>query len=162
VGTGAAALWLGEAECVLDEKQRLFVPRRFLGPLSVDADGRSVAVISRGFEGCLFLFSEPGFQELLARLNTAAFAGPEERRMQRLFFGNAQRTTLDAQGRLMIPEKLKAAVGLERDVVLVGAVDRIELWPKAKWNAFEAANSKDFDRLDQVLRGADASGRTAQ
>jgi MraZ protein len=158
---GASALWLGEAECTLDDKQRLFVPRRFLAPLSIDADGRSIAVLTRGFEGCLFLFSEPGFQQLLARLNTAAFAGAEERRMQRLFFGNSQRTTLDAQGRLMIPEKLKSAIGLERDVVLVGAVDRIEIWSKARWNAFEAANSKDFDRLGEVLREGGASAAAA-
>jgi MraZ protein len=74
--------------------------------------------------------------------------------MQRLFFSNAQKTTLDASGRLLVPEKLKKLVGLEREAVLVGVVDRVELWPKTTWEAFENENSGDFDQLDQVLCGA--------
>lgn len=158
----SSAAWLGEAECTLDDKQRLFLPRRFLGPLSIDAEGRSIAVITRGFDGCLFLFSEPGFQELVARLSTDSFADPEVRRMQRMFFGSSQRTTLDGQGRLMIPAKLKASIGLAQEAVLVGAVDRIEIWPAAQWHAFEEANSKDFDSLAKVLRGGGALGPAAQ
>ena len=150
-----ALLWLGESEHTLDSKHRVFVPRRFQGGFERDAEGRAVVIVTRGFEGCLFLFSEAGFAEILAGLRTRAFAGTEERRMQRLFFSNASRTTLDGSGRLLVPEKLRTRVGMEREVVLVGVVDRVELWPKADWEAFERQNSGDFDQLDQVLCGDD-------
>jgi MraZ protein len=153
-------MWLGESACTLDDKSRVFLPRKYLGGFGVDAEGRTVVILTRGFEGCLFLFSEAGFQAVLARLETQAFAGAEARRMQRLFFANTHRTTLDAQGRLLVPEKLKSLLALGRDVVLVGAIDRIEVWSKAGWDAFEAANVKQFDRLDHVLCG-NKSGASA-
>jgi MraZ protein len=152
-GTGGP-LWLGESEHSLDKKNRVFLPRKFHGGFGVDAEGRTVVIVTRGFEGCLFLFSESGFERVLERLQTQAFAGSGERRMQRLFFSNAHRTTLDANGRLLVPDKLKALVGLDQKAVLVGVVDRVELWPKATWEAFEQENSGDFDQLDQVLCGA--------
>jgi MraZ protein len=154
MSAGGGPLWLGESEHSLDKKNRLFLPRKFQGGFGVDGDGRTVVIVTRGFEGCLFLFSETGFQKVLERLQTQAFAGSTERRMQRLFFSNSHRTTLDANGRLLVPDKLKALVGLDQKAVLVGVVDRVELWPKATWDAFEDESSGDFDQLDQVLCGA--------
>ena len=147
-------VWLGESEHTLDKKSRVFLPKKFLGGFGVDTEGRTVVIVTRGFEGCLFLFSESGFQKVLERLQTQAFAGPAERRMQRLFFSNSHRTTLDGSGRLLVPDKLKTIVGLDQKVVFVGVIDRVELWPKANWDAFDQENSGDFDQLDQVLCGA--------
>lgn len=148
-------MWLGESSHTLDDKNRVVIPRRLQSGLECDPDGRPTAVLTRGFEGCLFVFSEARFAQLLERMTTQAFSSTLERKMQRLFFANAHRTTLDGAGRLLIPEKLKTLVGLEKDVVLVGLVDRLELWPKAAWEAFEAENSADFDQLDSVLCGDD-------
>ena len=148
-------MWLGESSHTLDDKNRVVIPRRLQTGLDCDADGRPTAVLTRGFEGCLFVFSEKRFEGLLERMTTQAFSCTRERKMQRLFFANAHRSTLDGAGRLLIPEKLKALVGLEKDVVLVGLVDRLELWPKAAWEAFESENAADFDQLDSVLCGDD-------
>lgn len=150
-------MWLGESVHSLDEKNRVFLPRRLQGGLDRDAEGRVTAVLTRGFEGCLFLYSESGFARVLERMQVQAFAGPAERKMQRLFFSNTHRLVLDGAGRLLVPEKLKATVGIDREVVLVGVVDRIEIWPKAVWEAFERDHASEFDRLDQILcGGADA------
>lgn len=148
-------MWLGESLLSLDDKNRVVIPRKHQVGLDCDADGRPGVVLTRGFEGCLFVFSESTFARLIERMTTQAFSGARERKMQRLFFANAHRATLDGAGRLLIPEKLKALVGLEKDVVLVGLVDRLELWPKAAWEAFEAENASDFDQLDSVLCGDD-------
>lgn len=148
-------MWLGESCHGLDDKNRVVIPRRLQAGLDRDADGRTGAIVTRGFEGCLFVFSESTFERLLTRMKTQAFSGPRERKMQRLFFANAQRTTLDSAGRLLIPEKLKQLVGMEKEVVLVGLIDRLELWPKSAWDAFESANAADFDQLDSVLCGDD-------
>lgn len=152
---GERAVWLGESSHTLDAKNRVHVPRRFHAGLDTDSEGQRVAVVTRGFDGCLFLFSEPGFRAILERLKTQAFVGAQERKMQRLFFSSSQRVLLDAAGRLVVPEKLKTRAGIEREVVMVGAVSRIEIWPKAAWEAFESENEGEFDRLDQVLCGDD-------
>ena len=73
--------------------------------------------------------------------------------MQRLFFSNAHRTLLDGPGRLLLPENLRAQAGIEREVVLLGLVDRVELWAKSAWGAFESESAGDFDSLDRVLSG---------
>ena len=146
-------MWLGESDHSLDEKNRVFLPRRLQGGLDRDEEGRTTAVLTRGFEGCLFLFSDSGFARVLERMKVQAFAGPEERKMQRLFFSNTHRLALDGAGRLLVPEKLKALVGIDREVVLVGVIDRIEIWPKTVWEAFDRDHASEFDRLDQILCG---------
>ena len=155
-GAGTSSVWLGESEHTLDDKSRLFVPRKFQAGFGFDADGRAVVYATRGFEGCLALYSEAGFERLLQRLETEAFVGPQKRRMQRLFFANSQRTTLDGSGRLLLPEKLREAAGIGRDVVLVGLVDRVEVWPKEAWRSFESQATDEFDSLDRVLSGSPA------
>lgn len=151
-GNGAP-LWLGASEHTLDEKARVFIPRRFQAGFEHDAEGRTQVFLTRGFENCLALYSEAGFARLLRRLETEAFAGAEARRMQRLFFSNAHRTLLDGSGRLLVPENLRAQAGIEREVVLLGLVDRVELWAKSAWSAFESESAADFDSLDRVLSG---------
>jgi MraZ protein len=137
----------------MDAKNRVFVPKRFQQELSRDADGSVVVFLTLGFEGCLFLFSEEGFAKARTRLNTEAFGGADARKMQRLFFSKAHRLQLDASGRLLIPEPLRARVGIEKEVAMVGVADRAEIWPKERWDAFEAENDADFDLLDKVLCG---------
>ena len=148
-------IWLGESNLSLDGKGRVVIPRRLQAGLDRDAEGRCGAVVTRGFEGCLFVFSESVFETVLARMRIGVFDGPTERKMQRLFFANAHRSTLDNAGRLLIPEKLRHLVGIGKEVVLVGLVDRLEIWPKAAWEAFEASNAGDYDQLSDVLCGDD-------
>jgi MraZ protein len=150
-----SVIWLGESNLSLDDKGRVVIPRRLQAGLDHDPDGRSVAVVTRGFEGCLFVFAESAFAQLLGRMRTRAFDGAAERKMQRLFFANAHRSTLDGAGRLLIPEKLRKLVGMEKEVVVVGLIDRLEIWPRSAWEAFEARNAGDFDQLSEVLCGDD-------
>jgi MraZ protein len=137
----------------MDAKHRVFVPKRFQQELSRDADGNVQAFLTLGFEGCLFLFSKEGFAEVRARLDTQPFSGTKARNMQRLFFSLTQQVQLDASGRMLIPEQLRTRVGIEKEVVMVGVADRAEIWPKDRWEEFQAANAADFDLLDQVLCG---------
>ena len=148
-------MWLGESLHSLDAKNRVVIPRRLQAGLSRDrdADGRTTAILTRGFEGCLFVFAEDTFGRLIERMKTQAFEGPRERKMQRLFFSSSQHCVLDGTGRLLIPEKLKTLVGIEKEVVLVGLIDRLEIWPRAAWQAFERDSEGDFDQLDGVLFG---------
>ncbi len=143
----------GESTHNLDAKNRLFIPKRIQEELGRNEEGQRTCVLTRGFDGCIFLFSEASFREVLARLQTQPFVGREQRKMQRLFFSNTYPAQLDGNGRLLVPEKLKKVAGLDREVVLVGVADRAEIWSKEAWETFESESSADFDDLDGVLRG---------
>ena len=152
-------MFLGESVHTLDAKSRVVVPARFLPEFRTDDAGKRPATITRGFEGCLFLFPEEGFLKAMERMATQAFLGEEQRRMQRLFFSNAQAQSIDRAGRLLIPEKLRDLAGLEleKEVVLVGCADRAELWSARGWEEFNARHGDEFDRLDTVLLGQGGS-----
>ena len=146
-------MFFGESSHTLDEKGRVFVPKRFQEELSRSADGALVAFLSRGQDKCLYFFSESGFQRALAELNTSVFSGEDVRGARRVFFANTSRVELDASGRILIPEKLRAATGLDKDVVILGVGDRAEIWPKKDWTPYEAAHLKKLDHIDRVLGG---------
>jgi len=148
----------GDSTHTLDPKNRVFVPKRFQDQLERDDNGQQVAVLTRGFEGCLFLFSKRGYEKVLERLQTQPFGGEELRRMQRLFFSNVHPVPLDSSGRVLLPEKLRKYAGLDKEVVMVGVADRAEIWDKARWERFEAESDGDFDSLDVVLIGKGPGG----
>ena len=154
-------MFFGESTHTLDAKHRVFVPKRFQGALGRDDQGHLTVIVTRGFDRCLFLFSEEGFTEVRRRLNTQSFAGAKLRKMQRLFFSNTHRCQLDASGRLVLPEKLRTVAGIEKEIVMVGVADRAEIWDRTEWERFENENASDFDDLDVVLvgePGTDADG----
>lgn len=146
-------MFYGESTHSLDDKGRAFVPKRFQEVLRREGEEAVRVVLTRGFEGCVFLFTEDGFEEVMGRLLTQAFGGEQLRKMQRLFFANTHRCQLEKSGRLLIPEKLKKFAKLESDVVMVGVADRAEIWDRKAWEAFESENEEDFDQLDVVLIG---------
>ena len=146
-------MFFGESNHTLDAKHRVFIPKRFQGGLGRDEQGHLSIIVTRGFERCLFLFSEDGFEEVKRRLKTQSFAGAQLRKMQRLFFANTHQCQLDASGRLVLPEKLRTLAGIEREVVMVGVADRAEIWDRVEWERFESENAGDFDELDVVLVG---------
>lgn len=151
-------VFCGDSIHTLDPKNRVFVPKRFQDQLGRDPEGQQVAVLTRGFEGCLFLFSEQGYAQVLERLQTQPFGGERLRTMQRLFFSNVHPSPLDSSGRLLLPEKLRKYGGIDKEVVMVGVADRAEIWDRARWAKFEADHDDHFDDLDVVLVGGGPSG----
>ena len=146
-------MFYGDSSHTLDEKGRVFVPKRFQDALSRTSDGARVAYLSRGQDTCLYLFSEEGFRLALGELNTRVFSGEDVRGAKRVFFANTQRVELDSTGRILIPEKLRDGAGLAREVVMVGVGDRAEIWPKGVWEKYEAANLKNLANIDRVISG---------
>lgn len=148
-------MFLGESTHTTDAKGRCFVPKRFQECLDRDPSGSLRCVLARGFERCVFLFSESAFEKMVTRLETGPFSGAKRRKMQRLFFSSTSRVTLDSSGRVLIPEKLKKHAELGKEVVMVGAADRAEIWNADHWNALEDASQEEYDELDAVLWGSD-------
>ena len=131
----------------------MFLPKRFQDELSRTSEGALVAILSRGQDACLFLFSEEGFKATHAELKTRAFPGQDLRAAQRVFFANSARVELDSSGRLLIPEKLRASAALEKELVMIGVGDHAEIWSKAAWEAYEAKHLPKLDHIDRVIAG---------
>ncbi len=146
-------MFYGDSSHTLDDKGRVFVPKRFQDELSRAPDGTLVAYVSRGQDACLYLFSESGFQRALGELNTRVFSAEDVRGVKRVFFANTLRVELDSSGRILIPEKLRDGASLKKEIVMVGVGDRAEIWPKGVWEKYEAVNLKKLDHIDRVLAG---------
>lgn len=146
-------MFYGDSSHTVDDKGRVFVPKRFQDALPLTKDAARVAYISRGQDACLYLFSESGFQRALAELDTRVFSGEDLRGVKRVFFANTVKVELDASGRILIPEKLRTAASLSREVVMVGVGDRAEIWQRGAWEAYEAAHLRKLDHIDRAIAG---------
>lgn len=130
------SLLIGRYEYALDSKNRLPIPPKFRDALAQEK-GRSVFVTS-GLEGCLYLFLPSQWARLLEN-DLQAFSLPnkeEERAFKRKFFSEAVDVELDAAGRILVPQYLKAHAGLRGQVLVQGAGKRAEIWDAARWKAY--------------------------
>jgi MraZ protein len=119
---------LGEYEHTIDDKNRLTLPARFREAF---AEG---IVVTRGMDGCLYAYTRPDWERLVAsRLAQLDPLSREARTMMRFFFSGAAEGELDRQGRFMIPAALSRHAGLSRDVVVAGVHDHLEIWDRAVW-----------------------------
>jgi MraZ protein len=119
---------LGEFEHTLDDKNRLTLPARFR---SAFTEG---IVVTRGMDGCLFAYTRDDWDRLVQnRLASLDPLSKEGRRMQRFFYAGAAETELDKQGRVGLPAPLLQHANLDRDVVVAGVHDHLEIWDRDAW-----------------------------
>ena len=119
---------LGQYEHTLDEKNRLTLPAKFRESF---AGG---GVLTVGMDGCLNVYTRADWDNLVAsRLSDLDPLDPDSRTMQRFFFANAAEVELDKQGRMMVPAALTRHARLQRDVVVAGVYDHLEIWDRAAW-----------------------------
>jgi MraZ protein len=123
---------LGQHRYQLDAKGRIALPSRFREPF---ADG---AYLTLGQDGCLYVFGREEFQRQSEEVRgLRPMARQSGRGYARMFFGNADRVELDGQGRVTIPQRLRSQIGLEREAVVVGVYDHLEIWSGASWDTYE-------------------------
>jgi MraZ protein len=138
--------FLGEYEATLDSKGRFLLPAGFKKQLP--EDGVASFVLNRGFEKCLSLYPMKSWEPIFARISQLNDFDPEVRQFRRYFLNGATIVELDSAGRLLIPPNLKDHAGLERDIVLAAAVDKIEIWDKSKYQQFfESFSPEAFSSL---------------
>jgi len=119
---------LGEYAHTIDDKNRLTLPARFRESF---AEG---GVVTRGLDGCLYLFARADWDGLVAgRLAELDPLSEETRLMNRYFFSGAGEAEPDKQGRIMIPPALLEHARLGREVVVAGVYDHLEIWDRAAW-----------------------------
>jgi len=116
---------LGEHEHALDEKNRLTLPAKLRAEL-----GERV-VVTRGLDGCLYVYAAAQWAQLAERVGTLDPLSSEARTMQRFFFASGSEADVDRQGRVVIPANLLATVG--RELTVIGVYDHLEIWDRAAW-----------------------------
>ncbi|HEY7439988.1 MAG TPA: division/cell wall cluster transcriptional repressor MraZ [Acidimicrobiia bacterium] len=130
--------FLGEYQHALDAKGRVILPSDFREPLAAGA------VLTKSLDGCLAVYSAEGFDEMAELVRESARRGERERRAARSFFSAGRRFTPDKQGRVPIPQNLREYAGLERDVMVLGVDNRIELWNPVRWREHDALGQSDM------------------
>jgi len=151
------ASFLGEFEATLDAKSRFLLPAGFKRQIP---EGESTRfVINRGFEKCLSLYPMSSWQPLYDQISTLNDFDPKVREFRRYFLNGATIIEPDTAGRLLIPQSLKDYAGLEKDIVLAAAVNKLEIWDAAQYKKFfESYSPDDFSSLAQSVMVTGNSG----
>ena len=129
---------LGQHRYQLDTKGRIALPAKFREPFG---DG---VYLTLGQDGCLFAFPKPEWDKRSEEVRSRPLGGQQARAYARMFFGNAERIDLDGQGRMVVPQKLRAQVGLQREAVVIGVSDWLEIWPSTRWDEYERTQASAY------------------
>jgi len=127
----------------MDDKCRFAVPKRLREQFE-EEDLQSL-FIAPGINRTLELYSHDAFETLANQVAEQSPTRADIRTYSRLFFGRAERVDLDSQGRVRVPERLVAHAQLQKEIVLVGVRNRVEVWDAGHWQEFTEENQSDFD-----------------
>ncbi|WP_430593065.1 division/cell wall cluster transcriptional repressor MraZ [Humidisolicoccus flavus] len=138
-------MFLGTHTPRLDEKGRVILPAKFRDELGAGM------VLTRGQERCLYVFSTREFEQVHERIRQAPLTSRAARDFMRLFLSGASNEVADKQHRITIPQALREYAGLERDLVVIGAGDRAEIWSATAWDEYYAANEAAFSETEEEV-----------
>jgi len=138
-------MFIGEYSHNLDEKGRLAVPKKFRAVLSKGA------VVTRGLDNCLFLYTKAEWAKLAQKLANLPFAQANTRAFARLMLAGAMDVSVDKQGRIILPEYLRSFAALKKETVVAGLYNRLEIWDKAAWETYTAQNEKESAQIAEQM-----------
>ena len=136
-------MFLGTHSPRLDEKGRIILPAKFREELS------GGLVLTKGQENCIYVFSAREFEKVLAQMQDAPLSNMAARDYIRIFLSGASDEVPDKQGRVTIPAPLRAYAGLEKELVVIGAGSRAEIWDAAAWAQYLSAKEGAFSATDE-------------
>ncbi len=131
-------MFMGEYNHSIDTKGRIIVPAKFRDELGEDF------VVTLGLDGCLFAYPNNQWESFISQLRGLP-GNKEARQLQRYFMAGAASCEMDKQGRILIPGKLREHAALDKDIVFVGVLNKVEIWDKERWES-----NNTFDDMDDV------------
>ncbi len=132
------SMFMGEYNHTIDSKGRIIVPAKLRETLGEEF------IVTLGLDGCLFVYPNEEWQTFVQQLKNLP-GSKNARQLQRYFMAGAANCEVDKQGRILIPVKLREQAGLEKDVVFVGVLSKIEIWSKERWDG-----NNNYDTMDEV------------
>ena len=135
-------MFMGEYNHTIDAKGRLIVPAKFREQLG------EAFVITNGNDGCLNIYTNEDWETFLEKLSLLP-NNRDKREIVRAFVSKANTVEVDKQGRILVPPALREHAGLDKDVVLAGVIDKIEVWDKDRWEKVSSAD--DIDDIAERL-----------
>lgn len=142
---------IGEYNHTIDDKGRTSLPAKFRKEMGAKV------VIAPGIDNCLFVFTMKEWREFAERLSrgdSQSVFKADNRNFNRLIIGRAVEVEVDASGRMLVPENLREYAGLSSKVVIIGVVNRVEMWESKSWDSFRNEYSKKTDALAERLGSA--------
>lgn len=138
-------MFIGEHRHNLDDKARLTVPVKLR-----KAVGKSV-VVTRGLDGCLFLYTSKDWQGISGKLGSLGMGQADTRGFARFMLASAAELDVDAAGRILVPEHLREFAGVTGAVVIAGVANRLEIWDEKRWKAYASGVAKAADAMAEKL-----------
>ncbi len=138
-------MFIGEYTHNLDDKGRLAVPKKFRSALE------NGAVVTRGLDNCLFLYTKDEWAKLAEKLANLPFSQAHTRAFARLMLAGAMDIELDAQGRAILPEYLRTFAGLKKTIIIAGLYNRLELWDEEKWKEYTKKTEETSSEIAEQM-----------
>jgi MraZ protein len=139
-------MFRGSFEHSVDSKGRVSVPSKFRDIIADRYDGR--LVMAMDFDRCLTVYPLEEWEKLEEKIKTLPMMQKEVKEFMRFFFSSATECELDKQGRILIPPAHRERAGITKSVMLVGIINKIEIWDAEAW---EARNSQNGDKISEAL-----------
>lgn len=134
-------MFIGQYAHNLDEKNRIIIPAKFRGKLNENA------IITLGYDKCLTIYTEEGWEKLQTKLLEMSDNKSIHRQHVRIVAGSASECQCDSHGRILLPQNLIQAADIKHEIVIVGSLDHIEVWAKEAWDIYYDKAKEDFDTV---------------
>ena len=138
-------MFIGEYQHNLDAKGRIIIPSKFRDELNTNF------ILTRGLDGCLTIYSQKQWEKMFVEIDKLPTTKKAARQYVRMLTSTATQCELDGQGRIVIPSFLSKPVNIEKECVVIGANDHIEIWDKATWDSYYNEASNSFEEVAENL-----------
>lgn len=138
-------MFIGEFRHTIDQKGRIAVPVKFRSDLGAGA------VVTRGLDHCLFLFTESEWEEMAKKLIALPLSQANSRAFVRLMMAGAMQVALDSQGRILLPDYLRQYASIDKEAIVAGLYNRIEIWDRESWQQYKARTESASDEIAEKL-----------
>lgn len=138
-------MFLGEYQHNIDPKGRLIIPSKFRELLGEQF------VLTKGLDGCLFVYPMEGWNELEDKLKSLPLTQKDARAFARIFFSGASEGELDKQGRVLLPPNLRTYAHITKETMIIGVGTRFEIWDLDTWQQYNQESDKSFEQLAELM-----------
>jgi len=140
-------MFIGEYQHTIDPKGRMAIPAKFRSVL------KKGAIVTRGLDGCLFIYTGVEWGLLVKKLSQLPISQQKSRAFARLMLAGAMDVSVDSQGRILIPEYLRSYAQLKKNTVVAGLYNRLEVWDTVAWERYKKVTEKESVSIAEELNG---------